>query len=285
MAPGPPQPGARRAAPPRLVAAAAAALLAVAAFVLGRSSAACGALGSGGGGGGGSGAVEPVAAYYQVHSNARAVREVLLRFRAVYPTAPVYIVNDGGDRSLAAVVAPFRVSYRYEPSITFIGRGQHGAISQGCNSPAACGAFLSRLAAAGAAADWVVLLEDDVHLVRPLSLQYLKYDISAGPRCGPLLPDYLQAIARLRGYARKEAPCWRGAGGSVFRGSALRALARLGGRAGKIESAWLPALLAAGGGALPVDKMVTSLVYAWGGTAGAWPGYVERDFPDYAVSG
>jgi hypothetical protein len=43
----------------------------------------------------------------------RAVREVLRRWRLFYPDAPVYIINDGGDKALEGIATEFGANYSY----------------------------------------------------------------------------------------------------------------------------------------------------------------------------
>ena len=204
----------------------------------------------------------------QAFARPRAVREALRLFRQHYPDARVLVVNDGGDPSLAGVVAPFNVSYHRHPAITTTGHAAGFRVTQGCNSTAACREFAFRLVEAASGADWLLLLEDDVRVLRLLSLHQMRHDINQGGPVGRVFsPAYRKAIERLRGRPRRKPDTWRGAGGSVFRGSALRALAA------EWDDAWLPPLLALNDGMLPVDKLLTSLIFIRGGTHGSWPGY------------
>jgi hypothetical protein len=137
--------------------------------------------------------VHPFAALYPSlggKARIRAGREVLQRWRLFYPAAPVHVVNEGGGPELEAAAAEHNASHEYAAATSdaqalFIFGRLEGAA-----------AWVQRLIDAGAWSDWVLLLEDDVHVLAPVTLRTLRHDINGDNRDVRLSAPHVQVGRR-----------------------------------------------------------------------------------------
>ena len=205
-----------------------------------------------------------LAAYYQCWGRLRAVAGVLQRFRAVYPEAPLHMVNDGGDRALGALARRFGARYAYA-----VNRTSNASSAMYFTSVRAGAEYVERIRRASSDCDWLLLLEDDVWVLGPIPLSDLRCDLNGG------YPG-LHLDARLRraiGATHAELP-YAGQGGSLLRCRFFRQFA----------SAALPSLFAAArDGRLASDELLSALTYANGGSICAYDSYAEPTFVTFPL--
>jgi hypothetical protein len=177
----------------------------------------------------------PLGAYYRCHGRTAAFREVLRLFRASYPAAPLFVANDGGSDELGSIALEHGAAYVYEARVSASATGLF------LESAEAALHHLRGVAAVAEVADWVLLLEDDVHVLAPVRLETLQCDVNGdNPHAllrGRLLEELEAAVGPLpdRHYG--------GAGGAVLRGAFLRDrdrwepwVLRLAGAGGRVAS-------------------------------------------------
>ncbi|KAL4854628.1 putative metallo-hydrolase YflN [Chlorella vulgaris] len=197
----------------------------------------------------------------------RAVKEVLRRWRLFYPDAPLLVINEGQDAALERAAQQHGAQHMYAPATS----DTQTTIFTTADSAAR---WVQHLLDAGAAADWVLLLEDDVHLLKPISFHTLHFDINGDNKDVRLANTLTKVIERIRGTPLADRH-FGGSGGAIFRGSFLRQLAR------SDWQSWLEQLLLAEDGVIISDQLITSLMHCINGTLGHYPGYAETWYTDF----
>ena len=108
-----------------------------------------------------------LAAFYPTRNRGTPTREVLRRFRKFYPHVPLLIQNDMRDESVRALDA--NATFRFTEK-------SYGYSSYGVDYVE----WMNGVLQASKDHEWVILLEDDVWVVRPFTGPFL-YDINCGP--------------------------------------------------------------------------------------------------------
>jgi len=213
-----------------------------------------------------------IGAIYPCFEQPKAVIRCLQAFRRVYPDSDAVLVCDGG-LDFSHVARHFAVQYQHEPHL---GNGNDGA-------PLEIGrvrAFLARFfkVLRMVRHRWVLYLEDDVRVERPVELGQLRHSIN-GCRTdmGLPLPVSLALRKHNRGVNLPVQPM-SGYGGTIFDREFFLAL----GLAGALEAAeeLLPILIPY----YPLfaqDYFLTAITLRQGGTIGPWAGHSSIDWPWY----
>ena len=165
-----------------------------------------------------------IAAFYPCYNQPYATEQVLLMFRQSYPTAPIYMFNDGGLPILKYVASKYHAKYfhhKHRKSSDKTVLGTHW------NSSLFAKPYIHDLifTAKDSMCDWILLLEDDVFVLRPLWTAELICDIM-GRNSDPWFKStenngvqrYLKS-QNIQTHAFNS-----GNGGSVLRGSFLQSL-------------------------------------------------------------
>lgn len=118
----------------------------------------------------------------------RAAREVLRRWRLFYPEAPLYIINEGRDAALEAAAREHGAHHVYAPATSDTQTTIFSSVKDAAR-------WMQHLIDAGSMADWVILLEDDVHILKPISFHTLRHDIN-GDNKDVRLSDELVKVGR-----------------------------------------------------------------------------------------
>jgi hypothetical protein len=214
------------------------------------------------------------------------VQEVLRRFRLVYPDAQLHIVNDGGDPGLEDMVKSYEpTTYRY------MNRTSNMATGMWFRRGTEAETYFERLLSAAQSdrTEYVMTLEDDVHVEKPTNFSSLRFDangllkIADSSMC-PRMRRKVNELAGKEVTGGPSQPC-SAAGGAIIRASALRRIANANWRA------WAAEIIAAGvkcRGKVGSDMFLTAMVLTSAGTVGDWPGYYnptgEGQRDDYEVS-
>lgn len=168
---------------------------------------------------------ENISAFYTCHDEIRSVNKVLSHFRKSYPRAPIYMFNDAGNSFLRHLSMRYKAKYHYyrEHAVT-VSRGNYW------NSSDKAFRYVKDLifTAVDSMSDWVILLEDDSMVLKPLHMEDLRYDMN-GADVDFMPQTYWWDV--IQTYIGNHTPgatlhsWYNGCGGTVFRGKFLRKLA------------------------------------------------------------
>lgn len=184
-----------------------------------------------------------LSAFYPCSRGVRVTEEVLRRFRRFYPSAQVFMWNDGGADESGLRDLAVRYGADYERTARVGTRG-----STLYEAPAAYFRWVAGFVRYDT--EFSLLLEDDVWLMRPLPLHEFRADI-----------NHVSVESRLR-----DGRVFGGCGGAVFRVSTMRAILRdYDAEFVRRESEWL--------GYITTDRVTSAYVYKLNGTIAPNPCY------------
>lgn len=184
--------------------------------------------------------------------------------------------NDNGMPELELLARHYRANYFY--SSTFNGGGSSvETIYMG--EAAAIAWFQRLLQVASVGTDWVIILEDDVRVLKAIDLTSLRFDAN-GCQVYHLPEEVKQGIKELGGNPHDGA--YGGCGGAVIRGSLLRYIGYELQWVDQIRSlfmylkdtVWSPKRTFA------ADALLISMIYVNNGVQGGFDTYVLFDHPD-----
>jgi hypothetical protein len=203
-------------------------------------------------------APKSLAAYYQTNgAHPRAMHRTLHMFRQFYPAETISLHNDGGSPKLQSVAYLYGIR---NYSVTVL-KGSSKKEGMYFTTPQAGADYLDRVSRAAEVAPWILLLEDDVGLHRPIPIDELKYDING--RCtAPLdigLSNYVKPGAKL---------CYGGSGGMIVNSSRLLSANRTVERVAELINASTRDNIAS-------DELLSITILMNGGTIGPFNGYSE----------
>ena len=195
-------------------------------------------------------------AYYQTTtSKPYATQLVLALFRRAYATAriAVYIDHDDGHRVDWDAFQPIHVLPYNTSARSAHTRGMHfGTVGS-------CAAYVHRLIEAARQEDWLILLEDDVWVCRPINITSLAYDMN-----GQCIAHYDNVVWGNRAPGR----CYGGYGGFVLRASFLRRM--------RVNTSYIQEILLAIGRPVASDELLSALFLRSNGTIGRISDYAEE---------
>jgi hypothetical protein len=205
----------------------------------------------------------PLAAYYQCYKQPKAFAAVLEAFHNHHPTAPMTILSDNGN-DYSAIAKHY--GYTYIHSTTRAAQ-DNGLIF---HNSATMLEFIKRFVTQVQKmdADWVLLLEDDVLVLKPIDTTTLHYTLN-GINPNEYLPD---ALAHYLGIEGKQ--CYGGCGGSIISVPFIKRLVL----EEVLEECERLCTVLEGKGAS--DILLTAIVLRYGGTLGPYEGFAETWYPD-----
>jgi len=212
-----------------------------------------------------------IAAYYQCYKQPLAFEHCLKNFREHYPTSELWIVNDGGDPTLKEIAESYSpTQYEYEDNLSI----ETNATIY--SKPETILQWLARLRKCTMAteADFILLLEDDVFVMKPTT--GLQYDIN-GCNKGVRFPNSsIEQLIRSRN-PNAPNPLYYGAcGGCFFRVSFLRKIFE---NFTEVENDIK--LFGIYSNCFASDMVLSYLVWIHGGTIDQYPGFAETWYSDY----
>ena len=204
-----------------------------------------------------------LAAYYQCHKHYRAVDHVLYRFRHFYPTAPVVMVNDGGDHSLEELAHKYQADYQYQEKSSDNAKLYFTDVNKATT-------FVKHIMDTAKLADWVLLLEDDVWMFNQITPEAMKFDING------MVPQQFRQIfidlsEEMLGKPVTSGTRYGANGGSVLRSSFLQKVAD--------SKDWVDrvAQICNVSTHLASDELLSTLLFSYGATLGDFDGYIQRE--------
>ena len=201
-----------------------------------------------------------IAAYYQTNgAHPAAMERVLHLFEQHYSPHNIYLHNDGGTSRLHAVARLHRISnYSYT-----ISKGSIAEKGMYFNTAESATLFIERVTKAAQAADWLLLLEDDVWLHGPIKTDDLKYDVNSD--CTHFFNTGLANWLRPHSWGWV---CYGGAGGAIIRSSRLLASNYTIQRVAEIMHASDREDIAS-------DELISAIILMSGGTIGSYEGFTK----------
>lgn len=204
-----------------------------------------------------------LAAYYQCYKQPKAFEFVLQCFHQHHPSSPVTILSDNGnDYSQIAK----HYGYSYIHSTTRAAQDNGLIFYSSTTMLEFIKRFITQVQQMDA--DWVLLLEDDVVVLKPIDTNSLHYTLN-GINPNEYLPD---ALTRYLGKEDKQ--CYGGCGGSIISVPFIKGLVL----AEVLEECERMCEVLGGKGAS--DIMLTAVVLRYGGTLGPYDGFAETWYPN-----
>ena len=154
-----------------------------------------------------------ISAFYQCYKQPRAFEHCLQQFRKHYPYAVLWIVNDGGDTDLESIAQRYNSTYyKYESNIS------NETPNTIYNSKSKITSWLNRLRQflEYTQSDFFILLEDDVFIMKPITVSTLQHDIN-GCNKGVRFPTLIETLIRSHNPNVPSPLYYGGCGGCVFR--------------------------------------------------------------------
>ena len=214
-------------------------------------------------------------AYYQCFRQERAFREVVRRFRAVYPASEskVIIVSDGGY-DFSKIAEEYICEYHQSSNKT---NNKNLVFS------AADGLFEYAQRMANYSKNFsnshFLLLEDDVMVIKPVSKSALLFDINGCNQNEFLDQSIAKEIHRLNPQlSHSKKICYGACGGSIFRTEFMINL--LEDKSRLLDEAKLYCSKASKK-KWASDAFLSYLCLKHGGKIGQYPGFCETWYPDY----
>ena len=204
-----------------------------------------------------------LAAYYQTNGgHPAAMHHVINLFKRYYPTRNIHIHNDGGNSNMRAIARLHGITnYSYT-----VFKGSSSRYGMYFSDVKSATSYLNRLAKTAEAADWLLLLEDDVWLHGPIETDNLLYDINS--QCVHPLNEALVKVINPHGHANV---CYHGGGGSIIRSSGLLA-------SNYSEERVSELLYAYGNTSIASDELLSAIILMNGGTIGPYKGFTEFSY-------
>jgi len=214
-----------------------------------------------------------IAAYYQCYKQPNAFKHCLHEFRKHYPTAELWIVNDGGDPNLETIAKPYNPShYEYQNNIADLGKQTiYG-------SRKSFDIWLNRLREflSNTKADFFILLEDDVFVMKQTFTDMLHYDINGcntDPRWA--IEGALAEKIKQNNPRAPQPPYIGGCGGCFFRVSFFKRLFDSMETVNKELD-----FFGHNSQTYPSDVVLSYLTWLRGGTIDMYPGFAEQWYPN-----
>jgi len=211
-----------------------------------------------------------ISAFYQCYKQPIAFEHCLKTFREHYPSAELWIVNDGGDPGLADIAAKYTPTH-YEMKER-LGQNEIGTVFGKKESTIE---WLQRLRSflMATTSEFFLLLEDDVYVMGPTSTADLKYDING---CNKSV-RYIEPIVTIIRERNPDVPnplYFGGCGGCFFRVSFFRQLFQDFDTILKEMDAYAIHYKTEFGS----DMVISYLTWIHGGTIEMYPGFAETWF-------
>lgn len=214
-----------------------------------------------------------IAAYYQCFKKPRAFEHCLSEFRKHYPTADLWIVNDGGDPTLETIAKKYNpIQYKYEKNIADFGR------TTIYGSRASFDVWIRRFRefVFSTKADFFILLEDDVFVLKRIFTDMLPYDIN-GCNKDPqwAFKGVLASRIHEKNDRAPDMPYIGGCGGCFFRVSFFkRILSDMDDINKELD------FFSKHYTTFPSDIILSYLTWVKGGTIDMYPGFAEQWYPN-----
>lgn len=205
-----------------------------------------------------------IGAFFQCYKQPYATYKCLESFRAIYPTEPIILLSSGGY-DYTTMANHYQCAYINEKeNISFI---------QALDHKPQCMALIQRVLSAFSQlqCEYVVWLEDDVHVHKPLPTHFA-YDINGfAPNCFAK-----QTIHQLQKYGLKpnNEYRWTGHGGSVYKREAFVQAMKQTDTIQDILTNWEHLYLSSN---ICQDMLFSLLILCNGGTTGSYPGHIDSE--------
>lgn len=232
-----------------------------------------------------------LAAFYPCYNHDFATERVLHAFRKSYPDSAVYMFNDGGHPMLRYVARKYDAKYFYHKTH----RVHAGATGTYWSSSRLAKVYIQDLlfVAVDSKCDWVIILEDDVVVLRSFDPASLRWDLN-GKNADFVMPfeapGYWNTV--IQRYIEEHYPhvtthpYYSANGGSVFRGAFLERLAgNMTNVHDQIDLYWRVASEGTGHFVFPSDQVLFFLVQINNGSIGTHYHYQDYWWPTNWILG
>ena len=223
---------------------------------------------------------DKIGAFYQCYKQKKACEFALKSFRKTYPTSDLLMFNDGGDPTIEELAKQYNAVYSYEHRLssytqaTFFG------------SIITIMTWLNRFRKAvyEVKEDYILLMEDDVKVIKKTDAATLQYDINGCNYNAKFEPSLQTYIKDCQPKYKDNDLFYGGCGGCIFKRSFFYNIFR---DMGRIEYEIQQYMrLCEDSQSMPSDKIISFLTYVFGGTIGMYPGFAETWYGDlnYRIS-
>jgi hypothetical protein len=214
-----------------------------------------------------------IGAYYQCFKQPKAFEHCLLQFRKHYPLEELWIVNDGGDPNLEYISKKFHPShYEYKERI------DTEAITTGFRHKTKIIEWLSRFRkfVLATKCDFILLLEDDVFVMKKTAISDLKYEINGCNYGARFNNDMIEKIIQCSNSLVPSPLYYGGCGGCFMKTAFFR---RIFENFAEIESAI--DIYSFFCNDFASDKLISYFTWIYGGTIDMYPGFVEKWYSSF----
>lgn len=215
-----------------------------------------------------------IGAFYPCYMQPYATDKVLTYFKKLYPTAPVYMFNDGGSVALKYIAHKHGAFYHYHTH-SADGKSKRGTYY---NSTKNTLPYINNLilTAEKCNCDWIVLLEDDVLVRNKIHVRDLLYDVN-GRNPDPLITNVHSEWDKTQQYLHSRNitthKFYSANGGTIFRASFLKKLSNTSHQLDLFFTLY-------GNQSTPSsDEILFWLIQLNGGTAGTYGHYAYHWWP------
>ena len=215
--------------------------------------------------------MEPsISFFYQCYKQPAACRNAIESIRRIYKEAPIFLFNDGGDPVHEDIAKAFpNVHYTLCERSSKLDCGNYPGDAKATRN------YFARILTAieGSSADYMLMMEDDVLLLRAIDLSALTCDLNGAHSMshGHRVNDYMN-------WSKHNSELLHsGFGGTVMRTRFFRRVLTdplLSSHLDTFFNELRP-------GPAGCDLLLTFITYVYGGTIGRYSGLCEKNWPDY----
>lgn len=209
--------------------------------------------------------------FYQCYKQPLACKHAIASIRKFYKDAPIFLFNDGGDPSHEEIAKSFQnVYYEYCEKESSTEDGNYPDSTFRSNM------YFKRLLKAlnYTNIDFMLMMEDDVHILKPIDISSLKSDLNGGHN----MPHGDKVNNYTKWWKNNKEQLHSGFGGTIMRTDFFRKVLSDPNIYNHLDIFFKELRP----GPVGNDFLLTFITYVYEGTVGKYPGLCEKNWADYS---
>lgn len=208
--------------------------------------------------------------FYQCYKQPFACKKAIEQIRTIYKDEEIFLFCDGGDVQHEQIAKSFKnITYEYCERISGLSVGNYPSDTFASRK------YLNRMLKAiqQTTAEFIVLIEDDVRIIKKIDMSQVIYDLNGAHNMQ--YPQNIQNYCKY--WLNNKSQMHSGAGGAIIRTAFFRRILN-----DPLIDVHLNKLFEMRPIPAGCDLILTFLTYVYEGTVGNYPGFCEKNWPDYS---
>jgi len=208
--------------------------------------------------------------FYQCYKQPRACRHAIENIRKIYKDETIYLFCDGGDPIHEEIAKSFdNVIFQYCDRISGLSCGNYPSNTKHTTE------YLGRITNTinSTTSDFILLMEDDVHIKNKIDLSSLLYDLNGAHA----MPYSKELNNYCKWWKHNTQQLHSGFGGTIMKRSFFNTVLT----DPLLETHLNTFFDRLRPGPAGCDLLLTFITYVYEGTVGNYPGLCEKNWPDY----